>query len=292
MIAPNLIRSSLKFKYRHFQDSFFRFKAENFAPIAHQVMEAVDMYSSSLQFPDYAEVLQNRKRRFVLRIKCEDQMSGLSSFVVKVWLLGDNRQRLSYYRKRYTQSRFGFGEANALLFASGRGLKVPEVYGYGGINGVFNLRKVDFLMMQDLDNHTDIEKLMQSNGRDQEECKIVLRRAVPLFIKLYESNCNHSDLNLGSILLGNDSCDDDYLVDFEFSKFHNAPSLKLLMFHAGYFIDHCSDYLTEETTDWWFRKVVEAVEIRGLPAEKHLKDHFKFYCDRRFLRRKSRMKVY
>ncbi|OQY03871.1 MAG: hypothetical protein B6I25_07635 [Planctomycetales bacterium 4572_13] len=190
------------------------------------------------------------------------------------------------------RSRFGFGEVNALLFASDRGLKVPKVYGYGGINGAFNLRKAEFLIMQDLDNHTDIGQLLESNRRDQEECKSVLRRAVPLFMKLYESNCNHSDLNLGSILLSNDSCCDDYLLDFEFSKFHKAPSLELLMFHAGYFIDHCSDYLTEETTDWWFREVVEAIKTCDLPAEKHLKDRFNFHRDRYLLRRKKRMKVY
>ncbi|RKY08571.1 MAG: hypothetical protein DRP56_03885 [Planctomycetota bacterium] len=225
-------------------------------------------------------------------MKCEGQISGLNSFVVKCWLLRNNRQRLSYYRKRYIQSRFGFGEVNALLFASDRGLKVPKVYGYGGINGAFNLRKAEFLIMQDLDNHTDIGQLLESNRRDQEECKSVLRRAVPLFMKLYESNCNHSDLNLGSILLSNDSCCDDYLLDFEFSKFHKAPSLELLMFHAGYFIDHCSDYLTEETTDWWFREVVEAIKTCDLPAEKHLKDRFNFHRDRYLLRRKKRMKVY
>ncbi|RKY08572.1 MAG: hypothetical protein DRP56_03890 [Planctomycetota bacterium] len=66
MITPNLIQNSLKFKYKYSQNAFFRFREEGFAPMARQVIEAVDMYNSSLQFPDDAEVLQQKKRRFVL----------------------------------------------------------------------------------------------------------------------------------------------------------------------------------------------------------------------------------
>jgi len=290
MKKPVLLQDVLKNKYRCSPKYFFRFKEQSFFSMAQQVLEINDAYQNSLPFPSYVEAIKQENRRYVFRVRCEAPVVGLSSYILKFFPFRAIRHSFQYYWKRHTQSRFGFGEAKSLIIASSRGLNVPDVYGYACLKGLFNQIKTDMVMMQDLDHHTPVGELLQSNCKDQQFCKEqILRRVIPLFAKLYQTSGNNIDMNLGAILLDDDGCD-DYILDFEYSKFHKKSNLEITMSNAGHFADRCRNYLTEETIDWFIAELLKKIHINDVAVKEQLRSRFYYYFNTK-LSRKERMEI-
>lgn len=285
------IQNILTFKYKNSQRELFSLKEESYIPMAQAALETIKAHNQSLPMPANVKVLKNEDRRFVFRITSDCTGSGPKTFILKVFPFNHLRHKIQYYWKRHSQSRFGFGEASALLTAAKRGLNVPEVYGHGRINDIFGQIKTDMILMQDINNHTEIGKLLETNHKDQAKCVEILNHVTPIFVKLYEASCNNIDMNLGAIMLANTPEHSNYVLDFEYSKFHEKPSLKILMSEAGHFANRCRAYLTEETVNWWFSELMQAIKIEDASTKKHLRDHFNFYSKNK-LSRKKRMKLY
>ena len=75
--------------------------------------------------PDDVEIINRTDRNVLFRIR--DDGSG-RSFVCKVFFLNHLSHRLRYFN-------YGLDEAANLIVAKRRGIKSPDVYGYGQVRG-------------------------------------------------------------------------------------------------------------------------------------------------------------
>jgi len=282
---------NLNYKYSHTPEINFVFKNDSYTTIAHQVVTLLKAYNSSRPLPSYAEAIKQEDRRYVFRIKNENKALKFRSFIVKVFPFRTFRHKFQFYWKRHTQTRFGYGEANALVKAKNLGINVPEVYGYGQFYKKFKLLDTDIIIMQDLSNHTDIGVLLNQCRNNQNECKKILSRATPIFTNLYNCGCNNIDMNLGAILLSNEQkTNDDYVLDFEYSQFSNDKSIEILMSNSALFANNCKNILTEDTINWWIGSILDEANVTDTTEREHYKDRFRFYFNNK-LSRKQRMKL-
>ncbi|MBT3278037.1 MAG: hypothetical protein HN370_01525 [Phycisphaerales bacterium] len=211
---------------------------------------------------------------------------------MKLFSLTRFRQKMRYHTKKFSQTRFGFGEANALLVAANRNLPVPNIYGHGLLKNRFGNPTLDMILMEHIHHHQTIGTLLNDARGNEEECKALLKRTTPLFVQLFHAGCNNIDMNLGTILLNSDGESKDYLLDFEYSRFHNEPNLTVLMSEAGFFAHRCQKNaaLSADLMEWWFADLLTALHITD-PAEKqHLKQQFNYYATHK-LSRKERMNI-
>lgn len=281
-----ILMTALGFEYSDSQRAKLWLCDKSLIPLAQSVPPAIDTYSESASSQD-VEVIKRDKRRLVLRINLSQ--SGEESFIVKVFPLRCLRHRLKYHSMKY--DRFAFGEAANLLIAARRGLNVPKVYGYGCIYGSSRLIKKDILILEDLAPRTSVGELLKLNKGDEEKCAKIFSRTIPIFVDLYKAKCNHIGSNISAIMLGDEkSKQDDFILDFEYAKFHNKPSLEVLMFEAAHFAKRCCTWVTKKTMNEWKDKLLDAVEIKDNATRNKIMGYFNYYFDTQ-LSRKERQKV-
>lgn len=281
-----ILTTALALEYRDSQRARWWLVDRSLIPVAQLAPSAVDTCGESPSSHDL-EILKSDDRRLILRINLSQ--SGQNPFIMKVAPLRCLRHRLKYHSMKY--NRFAFGEAVNLLIAAKRGLKVPKVYGYGCIYGSCRLITKDVLILEDLAPRTPVGELLKLNSGDEEKCAEILSRTIPSFVDLYKAKCNQISTNMGAIMLGDEnSKQDDFIVDFEYAKFYDKPSLEVLMFEAAHFAKHCCTYVAKKTVYEWKDKLLDAIEIQTPHIREKMTVYFNYYFDAR-LSRKERQQV-
>ncbi len=282
------LKEALRFKYKDSRKGKWWLKDDRLICVAESILSTIDECNESL-LPRNVEILKQDDRRLLLRFNSSQVVER--SFIVKVFPLYRLRHKLKYHTKKYTQSRFGFGEAANLLIAAKRGLRVPKIYGYGRVYGFFRLIKRDIVIMEDLTGFTTLGKLLELNQTNTEKIVGLFDQVIPIFVKLYEAGCNHIDLSPTCIMLCADGSDGDgFILDFEYSNFHKQKSPELLMFEAAFFINRCRGWFANEAAYKWLDKLLDAVEIRDSSNRRKCIERFKYYFGTK-LSRKRRMRL-
>ena len=174
------------------------------------------------------EILKKGTRRLIFRLKGTEPNAAEQSVVVKSHRLSGLRKPLLRYR------RYGPSEVRNLFEAAKRGLPVPKVFGYGELRRWWLV--VDMMiMMEDLaPRRTAATWLRETKNQTQRQVEI-LDRILELFVRLYRAGCNHIDVNDKSIWLSDDPADVGKISDFQYTRFLDQPSAKVLMLQAAYF---------------------------------------------------------
>ncbi|MGA2171714.1 MAG: lipopolysaccharide kinase InaA family protein [Sedimentisphaerales bacterium] len=282
------MNETLGFRYDDSHNSRWWLKDKSVVPAVRSVLTAIDECDGPSTHPD-CEILKQLPDRLILRVRPPD--SAPQSFVAKISLLPHLRERLKYHIMK--NDRFGFAEAANLIIAAQRGLTVPGVYGYGRIYGPFGLIRKSIVILEDLAHHVTIGKLLDLNRQNQSRCADMLGWTIPVFVGLYNANCNHIDVNLNSIMF--DSKDDNkrgFLLDFEYARFYDKPSIEILMFEAAHFAKCCPDRLKGDTINNWLAKLLDAVEIREALSREKAIDRFNCYYSSGRLSRKERVRIH
>jgi len=269
-----LIKDVLKFRYRHSKRAIFLLKNENIVPIAQSVLSAIDECNESVPPDNVVTLKQSPGKRIIFRIN--SSQFAQESFVAKVFLLCRFKHRLKYHRMKY--HRYAFNEAANLTIAAEQGLNVPKVYGYGCTYGFSRLIKTSIVILEDLARLTSVDELLRFNKADEEKCAKILNRTIPVFVNLYKARCHIVYILPDAIMLGSEGSNQDaFVLDFEYAKFHNKPSLEILMYEAAYFARSCPDFLTERIIYDWVAKLLDAVEIGDNTNRRKLIERFNYY---------------
>jgi len=288
MSKRRIIKNALKVKYGDSRRAKWWLKDESLISVVHSVQPYICRCSESTVQRSF-EIIKEEDNRLVFCVK--STASKEKSFVVKVFPLRCLRHSLKYHVMKYSHSRFAFGEAGNLFIAAKRGVSVPRVYGYGHVYGISMLIRKSILILEDLNNHTPIGTLLELNRTDQQKCGQILSRAIPIFISLYKACCNHISVNPGSIMFGDeDSKEDDFILDLEYARFYDMPSLELLMFEAATLARYCRFLLTKETIDGWIHELLDAAEIRDHVTREKMIQYFNYHLNTQ-LSRNEREKI-
>lgn len=93
------------------------------------------------------------------------------------------------------------------------------------------------------------------------------------------------------MLSDNGSNPNAFILDFEGAKFHNKPSLEILMFEAASLVKWSPQLLTEEVINNWLAKLLDAVEVDDGNIKRKMIERFKHYRITK-LHRKDRRKIH
>ena len=283
----NSLKKHLPYQKKYPKTSFL-LKSPELEPLLPILLQAIETKDDASPKSNCVEIIKPDHRRRVLRIQCED-ISLASSFIVKIFTFVTWRHRIGYYWKRYTQSRFGFGDAHALLTAKHRGVNTPDIYGYGCIKNLSVFPETDIVIMQDLNQQTYIGDML-SQATSDAQCQEILQRTIPILATLHQAGCNNIDLNTGAFMLGNTPEDDDYVLDFEYAQFHDKPSVEILMSEIGRFAQKANPGLSSDSVNWWLEEVLDTIGVTAPPQRKRWRERFDYYYATK-LPRKTRMRI-
>ena len=202
------------------------------------------------------EILKKGHRRFVFRLKFAGTDPTAKPVVIKSFPMISPKEKFLRY------SRYGPAEVRNLLEAARRNLPVPLVFGYGQRRR-WCLVLDTFIMMEDLAPRRLLgEMLTQAQGQPQEQAEI-LDRTLKMFVQLYHAGCNHIDTTRHSIWIGNNPADSTRVSDFQYARFLNKPSIKVLLCQAALTTRSCSDMVPAEILESWIEKLMTAAEIKN-----------------------------
>lgn len=287
-----IIKNALKSRYRHSRGIVFWLKDADMIPVAQLILSTLEKYGRAA-LPDNIEIIRNIpvSKRLILRIK--PSVPGQESFIVKVCNVHLLRLRLKYCWMRYF--RYGFAEAANLVIAGDRGIKVPQLYGFGRINSPFCLIEKDIVILEDLNHHVAVDKLLQQNRGNKQECINILDRIIPMLISHYKAGCNNWDINAGSIMFEQQNPESEPVtLDFEHVVFHDRPSLEVLMFLAArlaWHIMYAAKWMNKELFYPWAAKLLDRAEVTDMGVRKKFMERFDYYLDMDYIPHKVRMKV-
>lgn len=287
MNKTKIIKNALKFKYQHSGNVVFWLKDPDIIPQVDSFASALEKYGQS-RLPGNIECIKPVHRRLVFVIK--PSTIGGKGFVAKVFTLYKLRIRLKYCLMKY--NRYKFAEAANLIIARKRGMKVPRVYGYGRINGLFGLIEKDILLLEYLNHHISVGELLEKNKENKEKCIDILGRAIPVFVSFYNARCNSWDINPGSIMLNlKDPNTEPFALDFEYVIFYKKKSLEVLAHLAANFAKGFSGWMNREIIDSWVIKLLDRVEIADVNIRKNFTNRFNYYMNIRNIPHKLKMNI-
>ncbi len=255
-----ILRKALTVTYNESVKISWRLKDQDLVPIVKSARAIIEQ-KAIVNRNHISELIKEEDNRHVFKITSRD---NTKSYIFKVFPLQCVRHRLKYLWMTRKFSRFAYGEAISLLIASEKGINVPDVYGYGYILGKSMLIEKSVLILECLSHHTTIGDLLELHRNDQARCLQILNRSIPIFVKLYETACNHISVNAGAIMLSDEDClKDDFILDFEYAKFYKKPSLELLMFEAATLARYCKCWVSKDTMNEWAKELLIAVGVRN-----------------------------
>jgi len=287
LTKSKLINNTLTFKYRHCRRVVFWLKSTGMVPVVQSVLFALDQHNQSV-LPDNIEILKNTpvNKRLLFRIK----MPTEESFVVKVLTLHLFRLRLKYWYMKH--HRYRFAEAANLIIANKRGLRVPQVHGYGRIHGPSGLIKKDMVILEDLNNHISFNELLEQNKANKQECINILNRLIPVFVSHYKAMCNNWDINTSSVIFDRDNPEHPpYVLDFEHIVFLKKPSLENLMFLAAKFAAGFPGWMSKEVVYSWAAEILNPLNIEDVNEKKNLVKRFGYYLNLPYMPHRQRMRI-
>lgn len=282
-----MLRKALAVTYNDSARVGWRLKDKDLVPIVKSARAIIEQ-KTILNKNHIFEFIKEEDNRQVFKITSKD---NTKSYIFKVFPLQCVRHRLKYLWMTRKFSRFAYGEAISLLIASEKGINVPDVYGYGYILGKSMLIKKSVLILECLSHHTTIGQLLELHRNDQARCLQILNRSIPVFVKLYETACNHISVNTGAIMFSDeDSPEDDFVLDFEYAKFYKKPSLELLMFEAATLAKYCKCWVSENTMNEWAKELLFAVGVQNNLDINKLMTRFLYHFNTQ-LSRKERSRI-
>jgi hypothetical protein len=241
-------------------------KDESIIPVAKSTIAVVDDIANNNISSDI-EIFKLHKRKTVFRLKNPNGTDRL--FVAKVFFLNHFSHRLSCHL-------YGLDEAANLVRARTKGINTPEVYGYGDIRDTLGFVKTSIIILEDLHNLFPIGELM--NTMTEAECTKIFMSTIPLFINLYQANCNHIDISSSAIMFSNHNANPTLsLLDFQHAKFYDKPSTEVLMFESGYFARSCRNWVLPETIYQWLDKIFSHIGVNDPVERAKMRDRFDYY---------------
>lgn len=273
MFSPNkrkILKTALSFKYGGLNRATWWLLDEGLSGVADSVVKVVrSILDNSL--PDELEILKLTKRKALFIIN--DVSDSGRSFVAKAFLLNHFSHRLSYHL-------YARDEAANLIEAKNKGINTPNVYGYGHLYDCFGLVRANVIILENLQKLTPISKVMHT-GNEQERFEAFMG-TIPLFISLYKANCNHIDINANAVMLGkSNSLPVVYLLDFQHARFHDKPSMEILMFETGYFSKACRKWVPKEKIFDWLGQILDIIGIRDNAKREKMRERFTYYFEAR-----------
>lgn len=213
------------------------------------------------------ETLKRTHKKGIFRVQHPEDAD--TSFIVKVFWLKHFSHRLSYHL-------YAMDEAANLITAANKGIKTPDVFGYGNIHDCFGFVKASIIIMEDLRNFSTIKELLQKCPENEHNG--LFNKTIPLFLSLYRSNCHHIDINWGSVMLSEDESNANiFLLDFQHALFHSKPNISILMFETGYFARACRDRISDQTAKEWVGKILDSVGVTDYNEQQDAKKKFEYH---------------
>lgn len=287
MNKSKIIKDVLGFKHKASDKVVFWLKNPDIIPQVDSFASALEKYGQS-RLPSNIECIKPVHRRLVFVVK--PSTVNEKGFVAKVFTLHKLRIRLKYCWMKY--NRYRFAETANLIIASKRGMKVPQVYGYGRINGFSGLIQKDIVLLEYLNHHISVKELLKKNMGNKEECIDILDRAIPVFVSFYKARCNSWDINPGSIMFDlKDPNTEPLTLDFEYVIFHKKKSLEVLAHLAANFAKGFSDWMNREIIDSWVIKLLDKVEAADVNIRKNFINRFNYCMNIRNIPHKLKMNI-
>lgn len=245
-----ILASALRFKYSGAHRATWWLRDESLTALCESVGGvARDIIGNSVG-PE-VQMLKSTERKAVFRV--QDPGEEGARYVAKLFCLEHLSRRLRYWR-------YGLDEVANLLQAEARGINTPKVYGYGHTHDAFGLVRASIVILEDFHDLSLMSDLM--SVMPESERVGLFMNTIPLFVSLYRANCNHIDLNGNAIMLDSQSSNPElFLLDFHHAKFHNKPSVNVLMFEAGYFARSCREWVPAQTIGKWAADILSHVGI-------------------------------
>lgn len=213
------------------------------------------------------KIFKQTHRKAIFRFSNND--SDGRTYVAKVFLLNHLSHRLSYHL-------YGMDEAAKLIEAGRRGIKVPQVLGYGHIYDRIGLVRASIVILENMSELRPIGEVLSKSSATR-QCEIFMS-TIPLFVQLYRVGCNHIDINSGAIMLKEkDALPEFFLLDFQHARFYDKPDNEILMFEAGYFARSCRTYISTEIAYRWLEKLLTAVGIKDVSERYKKRERFEYY---------------
>ena len=230
---------------------------------------------------DNIHIFKLNNRKAVFRIKHPE--NAQREYVAKV----------SFYNRikhRFRFRKYVLNEATNLLKARTLGINTPQILGYGSINDAFGLPEVSIIATEYLPGFSSIGVLM--GIKSETERKQMFMKTIPLFVSLYNTNCNHIDVTSRNVLLSDNGFNPDvFLLDFQYARFNRKPNIEILMFEAGYFAKSCCNFISTQTIYEWLDGLLSIVNSNGKYDTKTLKKRFEYYLNVDFPRKKQRISI-
>lgn len=260
-----ILKEHLAFRQGSFPDCHWRFKDSSLTFLSDCVREILnDTGDPSVEG---LEILKLARRKGVYRVVDPDDRNR--SFIVKMFFLRHLSHRLSAHL-------YGLDEAANLVTAASRGVKTPELLGFGQFYARSGLIKVAAVVMEDLKGYSTVYDFLKKH--DDSHHKEILTRVVPVFKSLYLGGCNHIDVNGASIMLSDDKSNSDvFLLDFQHAIFYDKPNLNILMFEAGFFAATCLEWVSTETLYSWVNDVLADIGVKDPDEVRKAIEFFDFY---------------
>jgi hypothetical protein len=230
--------------------------------------------------PDNWSVLRECERKVIARFITSDGRSWLC----KVCYLRTPHLIVQYLRRGPEYSKFGFDETASLALAAEKGLRVPRVLAFGvaGQRG-WQPPLATIALFEFLEHHVTLEESLRTApaGRHPE----VMERATPALAALYTAGCNHIALKPDAIMLPQNDAP-AVVIDLEYAKFYDRPSVELLAFEAAYLARRVTAAaVTEAVVTRWFEQVLDATGIAGTGERAHARSRFAHYRQAKLTRR-------
>lgn len=287
MNKSKIIKEVLGFKHKASDKVVFWLKSPDIMPQVNFFASTLEKYGQS-RLPSNIECIKPVHKRLVFVVK--PSAINEKGFVAKVFTLNKLRIRLKYCWMKY--NRYKFAEVANLIIASKRGIKVPQVYGYGRINSPFGLIKKDIILLEYLNHHTSVEALLKKNMGNKEKCIDILDRTIPVFVSFYKAKCNNLDINPGSIMFDLKNPDTEpFALDFEYVIFREKKSLEVLAYLAANFAKGFSGLMNRGIINSWAIKLLDRVEATGVNIRKEFINRFNYYMNIRNIPFKHRMNI-
>jgi hypothetical protein len=196
------------------------------------------------------------QQRFSTVFRFDQRDNGGPDLAVKLFPLGTWK-----HQRRHRQ--FAIAESINQLCAQARGIRVPELLAVGWLREQGRVRSC-VMCMRFVDRRTisqHLEICDDLNLRRQ-----LIWRAIPSFIKLYRTGCNHVDFGPHAILIGEDDPTNDVLIDFEGATFLPRPSPTVLAAQAGNYgwaLSTRTARASTELVQQWFEELLDQCELTG-----------------------------
>lgn len=275
----SIITTALAVEYRK-PRCHWHLSKSNFIPTAQALTEF--FMSGEINALYNIRILKQNDRKIISLVS---NTIETEKHVAKTFYLKSLQKKLKYYK-------YGIDETANIIIASGKGIPVPRLDGYGHIYNRFRVITASVLLLEYLEGLKTVSDLLDQCRDDETACCRILMRTIPIFTALYRAGCNHIDVNSSAIMLSENDTDSGRIciLDFQHAKFYKRPSAEVLMAEAGRFSQALRSFISDKIVSAWFQKLLSEAGFTSGLERSSLTSRFQYYRDS-VLSRKERKKV-